>query len=159
MKTETEEKQFVEEVGVLIEKLNTPPLLSRVVALLIMRMPEGVTFEEIVNFLNASKSSVSSALKFLIQMKHIVYYTKPGDRKRYFNIPFSGFWLSDTERRTKEVDSIVFIIEKFRDFKKHDNPEMETDLNNFINLLRRIQSLALKEIEKFKIEVYNDKVI
>jgi HTH-type transcriptional regulator, glycine betaine synthesis regulator len=60
-------------------------------------MPDGMTFDDIVKFLNASKSSISNSLNYFLQRNRIVYFTKPGDRKRYFKIPFSSFWLKDLE--------------------------------------------------------------
>ena len=156
MKTLEEEKQFVEELGISIEKLGAPPLQSRVISLLIMRTPEGVPFDEIVEFLGASKSSVSSALNLFLQLKHVVYYTKPGDRKRYFKVPFSSFWLSDFENKIKDIDSIISILVKLSIFRGDENSELQKNLSNSKLLLKRIQTLALQEIEKFKDELKMD---
>ena len=153
MKTIEEEKQFVEEIGIIIENLGGQPLLSRVISLLIIRMPEGITFEEIVEFLGASKSSISSTLNFLLQMKRITYFTKPGDRKRYFQIPVSEFWLTDIEKKIQEVDSIILMIEKVKKFKKYENNKLEEYLDNHLILMQRLQKMALNEIEKFKVEI------
>ncbi|MBQ1885046.1 MAG: MarR family transcriptional regulator, partial [Bacteroidales bacterium] len=44
------------------------------------------TFEEIVDRLKISKSSVSTTLNHLMESDKIEYITYPGDRKRYFRI-------------------------------------------------------------------------
>ncbi len=153
MKTELEEKQIIEEIGLIIEKIGGQRLLSRIISLLLIRMPDGITFDEIVAFLNASKSSISTSLKFLQHTKHITYFTKPGDRKRYFKLSCSEFWLSDLEKRIQEVDSIILIIEKLKFFKKGEDYKLENDLNNNIELMQRLQKIALDEINKFKNEI------
>ena len=158
MKTELEEKEFVEEIGLLIEKFGIAPLQSRVISLLLARMPDGITFEEIVNFLGASKSSISTALKFFLQLKHIVYYTKPGDRKRYFKLTFSEFWLSDIERKIKEVDSIILIIEKLKMFNEGFNNKLVKNLDDSKDLFHRIQTMALREIDIFRAEINKTQV-
>jgi DNA-binding transcriptional regulator GbsR (MarR family) len=49
------------------------------------------TFDELVKYFKASKSSVSNSLNFLLQNKLIDYKTFPSDRKRYFFITDSFF--------------------------------------------------------------------
>ena len=49
------------------------------------------TFDELVKFFKASKSSVSNSLNYLLQTKIIDYKTFTSDRKRYFFITDSFF--------------------------------------------------------------------
>lgn len=77
-------------MGVLIEKREQlSPLAARIVATVTMQGPGGVTFEELTRLLRASKSSISTNLKLLLDLGRISYFTKPGDRKRYFVITSS----------------------------------------------------------------------
>src|SRR5690625_2863635 len=80
-----EKKEAVESIGLHIEKrTQIAPLAARIQALLILCSDKGKTFDEIVEFTQASKSSVSSNLNLLLQMQSAEYYTVPGDRKRHF---------------------------------------------------------------------------
>jgi DNA-binding transcriptional regulator GbsR (MarR family) len=66
---------------------NFPPLTSKIYAYLILDCKrEGITFDEIVETFNASKSSVSNSLNFLTQLKHIEHFTKIDTRKRFYRI-------------------------------------------------------------------------
>jgi DNA-binding transcriptional regulator GbsR (MarR family) len=152
MKSLIDEKNFVEEIGITIENMGMPPMQSRILGLLILRMPEGVSFDEIVEFLGASKSTVSSALKIFMQMKQISYYTKPGDRKRYFKIPFSSFWLADLEAKIKSFEQIHQILDMIKNFKEDLEPELARTMADASKLFTRIQAMALTEIEQFKLE-------
>ena len=86
--TEIEEQmQLVEELGMLLEKnIKLSPLASRIYSLLILSSSEGLTFEEIRILIQASKSSISVNINVLLQLDYINYYTKTGNRKRYFRL-------------------------------------------------------------------------
>ncbi|QLE03101.1 MarR family transcriptional regulator [Galbibacter sp. BG1] len=78
-------KQIIEEMGVYFESEDTTsPLSSRIFALLVLEGSEGASFDKIVEELEISKSSASTNLQILQSMGRVSYYTKPGDRKRYF---------------------------------------------------------------------------
>lgn len=83
---EEKKKQLVEDLGVHLEKENLAPLAARIMATLILSGKRGVTFEELVTELHAGKSSISTHLDHLQQSSRVRYFTKPGDRKRYFII-------------------------------------------------------------------------
>lgn len=80
-------KQLIEEMGVYFESQDIlSPLSSRIFAYLALTGNSGASFDEIVEELEVSKSSVSTNLQLLQTMGRIGYYTKPGDRRRYFKI-------------------------------------------------------------------------
>ena len=80
--------ELIEDFSIHFEKVhNFPPLTSKIYAYLILDCKrEGVTFDELVEVFNASKSSVSNSLNFLTQLKHIEYFTKIETRKRFYRI-------------------------------------------------------------------------
>lgn len=80
-----EKKEAVETLGLHLERrTQIAPLAARIQALMILSTNEGMTFDEIVTFTEASKSSVSSNLNLLLQIKSVEYFTVSGERKRYF---------------------------------------------------------------------------
>src|SRR6056297_3505066 len=80
-----QKKKLIEEAGIYFEKRhNLPPLAARIYSIMVLSSLEGYTFEELMEITQASKSSVSTNLNLLQQLKFVEYYTKPGERKRYF---------------------------------------------------------------------------
>lgn len=78
---------LTEELGVYFETHDDmSPLSARIFSVLVLSDFEGVTFEEFVERLEASKSSISTNLQLLQGSGTVIYRTKPGDRKRYFKI-------------------------------------------------------------------------
>lgn len=47
---------------------------------------EGISFDQIVQYLQISKSTASTALNFLMDKKQVTFFYKENDRKRYFTI-------------------------------------------------------------------------
>ncbi|WP_445736698.1 GbsR/MarR family transcriptional regulator [Mariniflexile sp.] len=80
-----EKQVLVERLGVFMEqKEQLAPVAARIFSFLILTGKEGTTFEDLVRDLCASKSTISTHLNHLADLKHIVYFTKTGDRKKYY---------------------------------------------------------------------------
>lgn len=78
---------LVEKLGVLIEtKDKLAPVEARILSYIILTGKAGTTFEDLVTKLCASKSTISTHLNHLQDLKKIIYFTKAGDRKKYFII-------------------------------------------------------------------------
>jgi DNA-binding transcriptional regulator GbsR (MarR family) len=78
------QKELVESFGVIQEKMGLSPASARINALLTITDSSELTFDEIKDSLNLSKSATSNAINFLLSLDRIGYKTKPGERKRYF---------------------------------------------------------------------------
>ncbi len=76
--------KLIEELGVLHEQSGMQPAAARIVSLLLVADKTELTFEEIYETLNLSKSATSNAINFLLSTDRIEYITHPGERRRYF---------------------------------------------------------------------------
>ncbi|NMM47590.1 GbsR/MarR family transcriptional regulator [Marinigracilibium pacificum] len=81
-----QQKEVLEMFGVFLEKKGWQPALARVLGVLALNDEGELTFDQIRDVLNLSKSATSSALNNLINNGKVEYITKTGDRKRYFRI-------------------------------------------------------------------------
>ena len=78
-------KALVEKLGVLLEtKEQLAPVAARILSYIVLTGKVGTTFEDLVTKLCASKSTISTHLNHLQDLKKIEYFTKLGDRKKYF---------------------------------------------------------------------------
>ncbi|HAI19101.1 MAG: transcriptional regulator [Xanthomarina sp.] len=78
---------LVEKLGVHLEKKDhLAPVAARILSYVILTGKLGTTFEDLVNDLCASKSTISTHLSHLQDLKKISYFTKTGDRKKYYII-------------------------------------------------------------------------
>ncbi len=119
----SEKKQLIEEVGLHLEQSHhLPPLASRIYALMILSNHEGFSFEELIDITQASKSSVSTNINLLVQLGYIEYYTKPGDRKRYFR-GTGNYLMGVLKEYDQAVDKELQIVQKVNAFKRTHNAE------------------------------------
>ena len=93
-----QKNQLVEKLGVHFEtKYRLAPVAARIFSYIVLKGRSGTTFTDLVVNLGASKSTISTHLNNLLAIKKIVYFTKPGDRKKYFTINEDSIALSIDE--------------------------------------------------------------
>jgi len=131
--------RLIERLGVhLEEKEQLAPLAARIISTLVLTGKKGVPFDEMVQNLGASKSTISTHLGTLQAVKRISYYTKPGDRKKYFIIPPEAQlrWIDEmVDKWTRERN----IHQEILEYKKQCN-----------------QKLNHREDSKFELEIHKE---
>lgn len=152
--TQKEKEELIEMFGVHFEStFNLPPLASRILGTLIVDgCRSGITFEELVERMNASKSSVSTSVNLLLKLGKIKYYTMCGDRKKYFKAaPFS-------ERLSNYIKIIEFekeMIDRMLAYREK-TASCSAELCNLENTkayrehVLEVEQLLLKSIQRFK---------
>lgn len=156
-----EDKQdMIEMFGIHFEQqYNITPLASRILGVLIIDgCKSGITFEELVIKMKASKSSISTNLNLLQKMKLITYYTLSGDRKKYFKA-------APLSERLKNyltlIDNEKILIEKVITYRENNNScaQEKISLQNsyaYKEHILNVEELLNNSIKKFKqIEIHN----
>ena len=125
MGKEESKQVLIEELGIDLEsEHNLPPLAARVFAILILTDQDGLTFEDCLIKRGASKSSISTSLNLLQQLGFINYFTKAGDRKRYFKVAEKDtFFLKKLNLSLTKIEKESEIIDKVSAYNKKFNPE------------------------------------
>lgn len=119
MKIDPLKSQLIEELGVYFENNKIlAPLAARIFSMLILSDREGICFDEFVEGLDASKSSISTNLQLLQVSGRIVYFTKPGDRKRYFKISPNDIF-EQLEKKVEQWETEKKLHLKIYEFKKN----------------------------------------
>lgn len=154
-----EKEELIEMFGIHFERFhNMPPLGARIFATIILdACGAGITFEDLVERMGASKSSVSTNVNLLLKLEKITYYTIPGDRKKYFKpSPFSerfSNYMKMIEFEKIIIDRMLAYrektatctaelgdLERTKAYKDHVL-QMEQLLTNTINKFKEIESI------------------
>jgi len=152
-KTITSVEQQVEKMGIFFEKLGYTPMAGRVFAFLLLGEPPYKNFYEIQTFLQASKSSISNALKGLMTSRIVDYITFSGDRKRYFKVNTQN-WMAilkeQTQKGTEMNQMLQEVLDSREDSKHLDfNTALQFvfDLQAFLNrkMLQAVEEWERKE--------------
>ena len=83
---QAEEKHFVEEVGIVFEQTGLPRMAGRIFGWLLISDPPHQSMDQLVEALMASKGSISSMTRLLIQIGLIERLSLPGVRHNYFHL-------------------------------------------------------------------------
>lgn len=155
-----EKQEIIEMFGVHFEQLyNIPPLASRIIGTLIIDgCKSGLTFEDLVEKMHASKSSISTNLNLLLKMEKVNYFTMVGDRKKYFKAaPLSqrlNNYLTLVHQEKILIDKVIDYREKYVSCSQE-----QIHLHNsyaYKEHMEKAEQLLTNTIEKFKqIEITN----
>jgi len=81
-----EEKNFVEEVGVVFEQTGLPRMGGRIFGWLLISDPPYQSSAELAEVLMASKGSISTTTRLLIQIGLLERFVRPGERYDHFRL-------------------------------------------------------------------------
>lgn len=128
---EKQKKLLVERYGLFMEKQEKlAPIAARIFATLLISNENGITFDELVNFIEASKSTISTNLKNLLKIEYIDFFTKPGDRKKYFTLNPAGF-IARIDDELKMFKTEKQIAKEIIDFKTEANKIIENPVQKY----------------------------
>jgi DNA-binding transcriptional regulator GbsR (MarR family) len=149
IKLSHKQKELIEKFGVFHEQNGLSPAQARIVGLLMIVDQGELTFDEIYNTLQLSKSAVSTAINSLSMMGRIEYYTKPGDRKRYFFVnPVRSE--SDVDRVLNKLSGTASLYREILAARPKTNTKYNTDLKSLIEFTDFIHQELSKVFKKWK---------
>lgn len=126
-------KNFVEEVGIAFEQTGLPRMAGRVFGRLLTSEPPYQSSAELAEALMASKGSISTATRLLIQIGFIERFVIPGERHDNFRISPGAF--KHTMRRGLEDE-----IKMFRQLAERGLELMEGHRSSRRQLLEEMRS-------------------
>ncbi|QXP73809.1 MarR family transcriptional regulator [Tenacibaculum sp. HL-MS23] len=145
------QKELIESFGVVQEGMGLSPASARVDALLIVADTHELTFDEVRENLELSKSATSNAINNLLMLKRIGYKTKPGDRKRYFHTKL-GQWKNSFKDSINALTSYNDVVLQILSNRTSKTPEFNSQLKDFTQFIEYYQKESIKLIENWKNE-------
>lgn len=155
---EEEKYKLVEKLGVHFEHTDhLAPVAARILSYIILMGKAGATFEDLVSNLCASKSTISTHLTHLQSLDRISYFTKTGDRKKYFIINSANI-LQNIDNMITQWESEKDLHQEILEYKLKVNQlkstltELKFDLtfhNKYIEFLK----LAIASISDLKTKI------
>jgi DNA-binding transcriptional regulator GbsR (MarR family) len=106
-----EQIHFVEEFGLLFESVGLPRMSGRIFGWLLISDPPQQTAGDLAEVLQASKGSLSTMTRLLIQIGLIERVSLPGERRDYFQIKPHA-WSQMTKQRMDQITAFRQLAER-----------------------------------------------
>ena len=124
---EFEEKHFIEEVGLLFEMVGLSRMSGRILGWLLICDPPHQSHAELTEVLQASKGSISTMTRLLMQIGFIEKISLPGKRRDYFRIKPNA-WSQITKQRISQIKAFRKLAEKGLTLLKDAAPQEQQRL-------------------------------
>ena len=128
------QKSVVEQIGINYEKFGMQPAAARVMGLLYVADKPELTFDEITDYLQISKSATSNAINLLLQTEQIEYTTFSGDRKRYFRLKISN-WREGFAKKIEGMTSFASLLRQVLEVRTRETADFNASLEELINFM------------------------
>ncbi|HEY9811726.1 MAG TPA: MarR family transcriptional regulator [Halomicronema sp.] len=102
---ELEQKQFIEEFALLFELMALPRMAGRILGWLMICNPPHQSTGQLAEVLQASKGSISTMTRLLIQSGLVERVSLPGERRDFFCIKL-GAWPALLKQRMAQITAI-----------------------------------------------------
>lgn len=126
-----------------------PPVSGKIMGLFMVTGKQFLSFEEIQEELNISKSALSKNLSLLIDVKRVTYKKDPDNpRRRLFCIDISGT-KAHIYDIVKNFEYQNYLLTEAKKLRENSNPEMDEFIENSLAFSKEIISELKKSIPKY----------
>ncbi len=141
LSTEDDHRHYVEEVALQFERLGISRSAGRILGWLLIAEPPHQTMNDLANGLQVSKSSVSTATQYLIQLGLIQRLSLPGERPDYYRVT-EGVWQTTVRQQKNQVVVLRQLAEQGLNLL----PEQPAERRNRLEEMRDFYAFFEKEI-------------
>jgi DNA-binding transcriptional regulator GbsR (MarR family) len=145
-----EEKHFIEDFGLLFEESGHPRMAGRILGCLLISDQPYLSSIELSEILQASKGSLSTMTRFLLQMGLIERVGLPGRRRDYFRIK-SGAWTQLVRHAVYELSALRKMAERGLELMEGQDSEIKQRLQearDLFSYMEREYPLLIEQWEK-----------
>ena len=143
------QRDLIERIGVLHDQTGFRPAEGRILGLLIVTSEPELTFDEIREALDLSKSATSNALHKLQTIGTVVYRTHPGGRKRYFRKSYENRERAFVERGVKYLEIRHLLVEAL-EYRDKAVDETRESLETMVDFLEMLEESMLDAYDRWK---------
>ncbi len=127
MSREDDYRHYVEEIALQFEQIGLSRSVGRIFGWLLISDPPHQTMNDLVDGLQVSKSSVSTATRSLMQEGLIQRISLPGERRDYYRLT-EGVWQNSMRQRNNRIAVFRKLAEQGLDMMVDQSPERRNRL-------------------------------
>jgi DNA-binding transcriptional regulator GbsR (MarR family) len=145
-----DERAFVEDLGIYFEGMGAPRMAGRIVGRLLVADPAEQSSAQLMRYLDASKASISTNTRYLIQLGLIERVGVPGERIDHFRLRRNGF-VRFMQTRIRQVGTIRELLDRGLDLQAAERDgvrERIRDVHDFYVFVEREVPALLDRFER-----------
>lgn len=142
---------FVEEVALVFEDIGQPRMAGRILGWLLISNPPYQSADELVEALQASRSSISAMTRLLIEQDLIEKIGLPGDRRDYFRMK-PDVWAQLLQARLSQVTFLHQLTERGLTLLEDDSSGLRQRLQDMHDLYSYLELEIPALIERWEEE-------
>ena len=146
-----EKQHFVEEVALLFEELGLTRMAGRILGWLLLSNPPYQSADELAEVLQASRGSISTMTRLLIQLDLIERIGFPGDRRDYFRMKPDA-WAQLLQAKLSQVTDLHQLSERGLELLADEPPEQRHRLQDMHDLYSFVEAELPKLIQRWEEE-------
>jgi DNA-binding transcriptional regulator GbsR (MarR family) len=139
----------VEEFGLFYEQFGLPRTAGRILAWLMICDPPHQTMHELVDALQVSKSSISTASRMLMQGGIIERISLPGQRRDFYRVKQNA-WVTNWETRAQTVTMTMDLVQRGLNLLADESPEQRVRLEEMLDFFAFLQAEFPQILQKYK---------
>lgn len=141
-------ERYIEEVGLRLEQSGMTRMSGRVLGALLVADPAEQSADELADTLRASRGSISTSTRYLIQLGFVERVSRPGERRDFFrNQP--NAWLEMTRRGLEEARQFREMAEQGLRLLESDDPEVRLGLEEMRDFYAFVEREFPKVFERW----------
>ncbi|WP_228035309.1 GbsR/MarR family transcriptional regulator [Oculatella sp. LEGE 06141] len=144
-----EKVHFVEEVGLMFEIVGLPRMSGRIFGWLLISNPPQQSSSELAEVLQASKGSLSTMTRLLIQIGLIERVSLPGHRRDYFQIRPNA-WTQLTKQRMAQLKAFRELAERGLKLMEGTQPPLQERLQEMRDVHAFLEQELPRLIERWE---------
>ncbi len=146
-----EEKHFIEDISLYFEQMGLPRMAGRVLGVLLICDPPAQSLTDLCEILQASKSSISTTTRLLIEMSLIERTASPVPRQVYFQFKLGG-WVVFIRQRLRLWASLHEIAERGLELLQDQDPALRERLQEAHDMFSLIEDELPALLERVETE-------
>jgi len=139
IKLSKEQELLIEKLGIMNEKSGIQPAAARIMSLMMVADSTELTFEQIYETLNISKSAASNAINLLLTTNKIDYVTHLGERKRYFRSKLI-YWKEDLKHNINQINEMISVLQEVLVLRPSNTVDFNSQLKDVIDFMTFMMS-------------------
>jgi DNA-binding transcriptional regulator GbsR (MarR family) len=148
---QAEKQHFVEEMALVFEEIGLTRMAGRILGWLLISNPPHQSAEELAEALQASKGSISTMTRLLIQIDLIERIGFPGDRRDYFRMK-PDVWAQLLRARLSQVTDLHQLAEEGLELLEGEPPALRQRIQDMHDLYSYVETELPVLIERWEQE-------